>query len=528
MESETDLKKETQKLKEDIEILERYIEDFTAFLPIAVCNITPAGIITFINRAFQDLTDYKEIDIVGEPVETLFWEKKEAEKILIKASKEKVIQNKELTLVSKEKEKFSVNVFISKRKDKEGNLIGYFLGMIDVCELKKLQGEMEKKIAERTKSLEESRRALINILEDVEAAKERAEEEKNKTLAIITNFADGLLVFDRGNKLILVNQKAEDFFNIKSENLIGQPFSELGAFPALLPLINLIGKEIKEVFRKELTIKEDLTMEVSTIPLISRKEKLGTIIILHDVTREKTIEKMKTEFVSLAAHQLRTPISAIKWTLRMLLDGDLGAITDEQRDFIEKTYRSNERMTNLINDLLNVTRIEEGRYLHRPTLSDIEPIVQSVINSYGDEIKRKNLKLIFKKPEEKLPEVKVDIEKIKLVIENLLDNAIRYTPIGGEITVSLKLREKEIEFSVKDTGVGIPKDQQERVFTKFFRGINITRLETEGSGLGLFITKNIIKAHGGRIWFKSEEGRGATFFFTLPVKKEVEEFLKEF
>ena len=258
------------------------------------------------------------------------------------------------------------------------------------------------------------------------------------------------------------------------------------------------------------------------------EEKTGTLVILHDITREKMVERMKTEFVSLAAHQLRTPLSAIKWTLRMLLDGDLGEITAEQRDFIEKTYSSNERMIALINDLLDVTRIEEGRYLYKPILTDFEPICQFVINSYQDEIKRKKLKLEFKKPEKKLPQVKVDVEKIRLVIQNLLDNAVRYTPAGGEIIISLAQAKKAIEFSIKDTGIGIPKDQQERVFSKFFRGTNVIRMETEGSGLGLYITKNIIEAHGGKIWFESGAGKGTTFYFSLPTKEEFGEFLKEF
>jgi len=214
----------------------------------------------------------------------------------------------------------------------------------------------------------------------------------------------------------------------------------------------------------------------------------------------------------------------------MLLDGDLGKITAEQKEFLEKTYKSNERMINLINDLLDVTRIEEGRYLYKPVFTNIEPIVQFVINSFKNEIERKGLELEFIKPssEEKIPEVKIDVEKIRLAIQNLLENAIGYTKAGGKITVSLKHREDKIEFSIKDTGVGIPKDQQARVFSKFFRGSNVIRLETEGSGLGLFITKNIIEAHGGRIWFESKEGEGTTFYFTLPIKKEFERFIEAF
>jgi PAS domain S-box-containing protein len=368
----------------------------------------------------------------------------------------------------------------------------------------------------------------MNILEDIDEAREKAEEERDKTQTIISNLADGLLVFDGESKLSLINPQAEKFLKTEGEKIIGRSIGELTSLLGFKKLVKFLGKEIKEVFRHKLSISKDLVLEVSTIPIMSGKEKLGALIILHDITREKIIEGMKTEFVSLAAHQLRTPLSAIKWTLRMLLDGDLGKITKEQKEFIEKTYQSNERMISLINDLLNVTRIEEGRYLYKPTFTQMENIVQLVTDSFKEIIKKRKINFTFKKPEKRSPKVKVDIEKIRLTINNLLDNAIRYTPVGGKVTVSLKYGKKEIELSVKDSGVGIPKEQQERIFTKFFRGANVIRMATEGTGLGLFIAKNIIEAHGGKIWFESEEGKGSTFYFTLPVKEEFTEFLKEF
>jgi two-component system sensor histidine kinase VicK len=382
--------------------------------------------------------------------------------------------------------------------------------------MKKIKNEdsILKKLDSKEKKGEMA--ALLNILEDVEEARMKAEEEKTKTLAIVNNFSDGLLFFDEDEKISLVNPQAEIFFKLKAENLIGKSFLELASFPEFKPLVSLLGGKLRAAFRKELALREDLILEVSVIPIISGEKKIGNLIIFHDVTREKILDRIKTEFVSISAHQLRTPLSAIKWTLKMFLDGDLGELTKEQREFLEKTYKSNERMINLINDLLNVTRIEEGRYLYKPVLTDIVQICQSVIDSYKEEIEKKNLKFKFKKPKE-LPKVRVDIEKISLAIQNLLENAIRYNKVGGEIEVVLKEKEKEIEFSIRDTGIGIPKDQQHRVFTKFFRAANAMRMETEGSGLGLYITKNIIEAHGGEIWFESEEGKGTTFYFTLPV-----------
>lgn len=522
------IEKELQRTQEDLEDLEMYIGEFSSFLPLAVCTITPARVIIDNNKAFGALTNYKPEEINGEFLEVLFPNKKDVQKVLKKVQEEGSVKTKELTLLSKKKKEIPVNISVSARKDKEGNFIGYFIAISDITEIKKSREEMEEKVKIRTKDLERSRTALMNMLEDIEESRKRAEEEKNKTLAVITNFTDGLLMFDRGNKLSLVNPKAEDFFDVKRRDIIGRPILELSTFPTIEPVVTLVGGEIKEVFRKEIQVNEHLVLEVSTVSIIREEEKLGTLIILHNITREKLIERMKTEFVSLAAHQLRTPLSAIKWTLRMLLDEDLGKITEEQRDFIEKTYRSNERMIALINDLLDVTRIEEGRYLYKPAFTQFENITQFVINSYKEEAKRRKIRLEFKKPKKKLPKVKVDVEKIRLAIQNLLDNAVRYTRPGGKVTVSLKYAKKEIEFSIQDSGIGIPEDQKERVFTKFFRGTNVLRLETEGSGLGLFITKNVIEAHGGKIWFESKEDQGTAFYFTIPVKEEFAEFLKEF
>ena len=233
--------------------------------------------------------------------------------------------------------------------------------------------------------------------------------------------------------------------------------------------------------------------------------------------REELIERMKTEFVSLAAHQLRTPLSAIKWALRMVLDEEGGNISPEQRELLERTYQSNEKMIDLINDLLNVARIEEGRFLYEPIDTPPEEIANSVVDSLEEKAKSRDIRLVWRKPTSPLPLVKVDKEKINIALTNFVTNAINYTHPGGKITVELLSGAGNVEFRVQDNGVGIPKNEQEKIFTKFFRASNVVKLDTSGTGLGMFITKNIIEAHGGKIWFKSEENKGTTFHFSLPI-----------
>jgi PAS domain S-box-containing protein len=393
-------------------------------------------------------------------------------------------------------------------------------------ELRELTGNLEKEVKDRTRELqdkieesEHSRVALMNMLEDMEDLRRRAEEEKEKTLAIITNLADGLMFFDASDNLALANPQIEAYFGALKEDIlliIGKKISDFENVAGFKTLVELMGRSLQKISRKELYLSDKLVLEVSSLEVSGRHGKIGTLIIIHDITREKTVERMKTEFVSIAAHQLRTPISAIKWTLRMILDGDLGPITDEQRDFLDKTYKSNERMINLINDLLNVTRIEEGRHLYNLILVNLEDIIQALVGTYSDILKQKNLTLEFKKSDQSLPQVKIDVEKMRLVVANLIENAIKYTPGGGKISLSIGCEGASVQVSVHDTGMGILKDQEERIFTKYFRGSNAIRMETEGTGLGLFIAKNIVETHGGKIWFISQENKGTTFTFTVP------------
>ena len=529
------MSKETEKLLQmannDLRDLDLYIQELSAFLPLAICAVNPFGLLITINSAFQDLTGYKEAEAIGKRMEKMFANGKEFRDLISSESVlKKKKQKRKMILLVKSGREIPVSMSISARRDENGEFIGYFIALLDIEDFEKLRESLEKKVKERTGDLErkteelrESRVALMNVLEDVENARMLAEEEKNKTMAIITNFSDGLLFFDFENKLSLINSQAKSFFNIKSSKLIGKRLSEFSKKSELDSLVDVIknskNSRIKEVYREELNLKKNVFFEVSTVFLKRDKKKIGSLIIIHDVSREKVVERLKTEFVSLSAHQLRTPLSAIKWTLRMLLDGDLGKVNPDQKEYIEKTYKSNERMIALVNDLLNVTRIEEGRYLYRKTTTEVQPLIEFVISSLRDKTKKQKIKLEFIKPKKKVPKIKVDVEKVRMAIYNIINNAISYTPHGGKVDVSLMGEKDGVRVEVSDNGIGIPKDQQKRVFSKFFRAGNAVREETTGTGLGLYITKNIIEAHNGKVWFDSKEGKGTTFYFTIPFTK---------
>ncbi len=212
----------------------------------------------------------------------------------------------------------------------------------------------------------------------------------------------------------------------------------------------------------------------------------------------------------------------------MLLEGDMGEVNAKQKELLSRTYESNECMITLINDLLNVTTIESGRYLYKPSFAQMEDIIEAQLQLYRGEAEKEGIVLTFVRPQEQCPKALVDPEKMGVVIQNLVDNALHYTLQGGEVTISVTHDTKELRVRVQDTGLGIPKGEQAEIFEKFFRASNIKKVHAEGSGLGLYITRHIVEVHGGKIWFESAESKGTTFIFTLPLKEEMDEFLKKF
>ena len=348
--------------------------------------------------------------------------------------------------------------------------------------------------------------------------------EKDKINAIIENLYDGLIFLDLNNRVTLLNLEAESVLNIKKQDILGKKIEDLVKAPRVKILYDALEQEIKWTGqRHEMVIEDPLPryFQIMVSPVASQKGKrIGTMISIHDTTREKELEQVKTKFVSIAAHQLRTPLSAIKWTLRLLLSNDAGKINDDQRKLLGQGYQSNERMINLVNDLLNVARIEEGRLLYDMEKVSLEKIIEKYIQEIDPLIQKKSIKIKFEKPEKPLPQIEADEEKLGLVVQNLIENAIKYTSKEGQVTIGLKSDKINVEFMIKDDGIGIPTDQQDQVFGKYFRGENATKSGVEGTGMGLFICKSIVEKHGGNIWFESKEGEGTTFWFVVPHKKE--------
>lgn len=288
---------------------------------------------------------------------------------------------------------------------------------------------------------------------------------------------------------------------------------------------------ILEIIANELVIATENVLRLEEIQqfnvTLQKKIDDATKELKQNNDKLRALDEAKDEFVSMASHQLRTPLTSIKGYLSMVLEGDAGDITDTQKKMLGQAFFSSQRMVYLISDLLNVSRLKTGKFVIETKPVYLPDIVESELDQLYEGANAKNLKLTFSKPKT-FSKLILDEMKLRQVIMNFTDNAIYYTPSGGKINVELKETDKSVEFTVKDSGIGVPKDQQHKLFTKFYRADNARKARPDGTGLGLFMAKKVIIAQGGSMIFESKEGKGSTFGFTFPKDKlEVKDNEKE-
>lgn len=238
--------------------------------------------------------------------------------------------------------------------------------------------------------------------------------------------------------------------------------------------------------------------------------------VIHGVEQVARLNKLKSEFISVASHQLRTPLSAMKWETEILLSKHKKGMTERQIESIETVRAMAFRMTKLVNDLLDVARIDQGRIILHKDKTNFVEIMRTVLKEMESLFRAKNIRIIFDQ-EKKIPTFLSDPERIKMILDNLIGNSIKYIAYRGKIEINLKQNKGFLICSIKDNGVGIPDEQQNQIFNKFFRSDNVVKYQTEGTGLGLYIVKNIVEQAGGKIWFESKEDTGSIFSFSLPM-----------
>lgn len=357
--------------------------------------------------------------------------------------------------------------------------------------------------------------------------------EREHVSAILLNLTAGVIEYGRNFSIILMNPAAERLLNVSLHSVRGERVTQSWfADPVKSTLAKMFFKDADQVKEIEtpflgprahdVVVQKPLerNLRVTTVPIMGERGEITNFLkVVQDVTQEKLIARLKSEFITIAAHQLRTPLSAIKWTFRILLDGDLGEIRPRQKEVMERGYTSNENMIRLVNDLLDVSRIEEGRFGYEFAKHDLKPFLEEIIQGTKIELEKKQLQFRISIADN-LPQLTFDTIKLRLALSNIIENAVNYTSSGGTVTVSARRNNNVVEIVVTDTGVGIPDAERKRLFTKFFRGSNVMRMQTNGSGLGLFLAKNIVLSHGGDIRIDSTEGKGTTVTITLPVSEK--------
>lgn len=448
------------------------------------------------------------------------------------------IFNKPLKLLMdavKRVERGDLNVKIGRLSDDEiGDLAEAFDN--SVSSVKQSRAEVDKKVAEQTleiknkaTKLAEQQQAILNILEDVETERDHATRERDKIDIILHSIGDGVLVVDKDYKITVFNETAEKISGFKATEVVGNRYDTVLKF-----VFEKDEKQndefvrgaiesgmVKQMANHTVLIRKDsqrVPVADSAAPFKDKSGKvMGCVVVFRDVTKEREIDKMKSEFVSVASHQLRTPLTGIKWFSELLLKNNPD---DTTKEYVQQIAVSNERMVRLVDDLLNVSRIETGKKFDIILKEmDIVPLVKSVLEEQLSSANAKNIALSCSKDAPHELVLSVDELKIRQVFQNLVSNAIKYSKENTQIMLGCEPKQAEVVFYVKDNGVGIPLHQQSQIFNKFFRAENVLTMHTDGTGLGLYIVKAIVEAHGGKIWFESVENKGTTFFFSLPIKK---------
>jgi PAS domain S-box-containing protein len=343
------------------------------------------------------------------------------------------------------------------------------------------------------------------------------EDEKNllrdRQKEIVENMIEGLVVHDKSGKILAVNSSAEKFLEVPRSELIYKTRKEVTKKTPLLDALfnNLDSENEKEHSFKDKYGKE-YVFKIINVQLNKKRDEM--LKIIRDVSREKHLDKMKSEYLMIMSHKFLTPLNGIKWTAPSLLDENIK--DSDRKKFVKNIIESTDKLIELTFLLLRITEMEEGSFGYKLGSCNLQEVIENSIKGSKKDLQKKKISIVFHKPRIPISNIAADKDRIKIVIDNYIDNAIKYTPDGGEINILLENDSNGIKFTIKDNGIGISRKVQSDIFSKFVRDERAIAMHTEGSGLGLFIAKNIIEEHSGKVGFASSEEGGSTFFFTLP------------
>jgi PAS domain S-box-containing protein len=359
-----------------------------------------------------------------------------------------------------------------------------------------------------------------------------AHEQRAEAESLFTSIGDGAISTDEFGRITRVNPAALTLLGYDESELLGEWFPrKIIAVTEKDEPVNLIDRPITKAFLTGKPVVEktyyrrkdgrQMAVAINASPILLKGRPLGLIEVFRDITFEQEVDRMKSEFISLASHQLRTPLSAIKTYSHMLADGYMGDLSDSQKQTLTHIIAGADRMNALISTLLNITRIESGTIQVTPKLLRIDKLAAEIIKELSVIATDKAISLSMATRGSGSLSVRTDSLIIKEILINLITNGIKYTPDGGEVSLLVRPRRNDVVIEVKDSGWGIPKYDQEQIFSKFFRGQNIIKRETTGTGLGLYLVKGLVEALDGSIWFTSSEQKGTTFYISLPRQRKL-------
>jgi PAS domain S-box-containing protein len=357
--------------------------------------------------------------------------------------------------------------------------------------------------------------------------------ETSRSQAILEAVADGVLVTDARRQITLFNASAENILGLSRVDILGKSLEQfIGLFgraaQAWVRTIHTWSEnpetyEVGDSYEEQIELENRRVVSVHLSPVHLRSDFLGTVSIFRDITHQVEVDRLKSEFVATVSHELRTPMTSIKGYVEILLMGAAGQITPQQAHFLEIVKGNTERLAILVNDLLDVSRIEAGKVILSMQPIDLRFVVNEILDQLERRMVEENRTLIVDKNiPDNLPLIRGDPERIRQIFDNLIENAYQYTPVGGKVVVAMRQLDHTIQIEISDNGIGIKPEEQARIFERFYRGEDPLVLSSSGTGLGLSIVKRLVEMHHGKIWFESEgiPGRGSVFSFTLPAFNE--------
>jgi two-component system phosphate regulon sensor histidine kinase PhoR len=359
-------------------------------------------------------------------------------------------------------------------------------------------------------------KALNDMADEINAKVKNISSEKAKLEAILSSMFEGIMLTNERGEILLLNPSIRKLFFIESSPEGRKPL-EVIRNNAIQEIVDRVLHENREVITQEVSISmpEQKTIMINGVPIIKDNVIEGAVFVFHDITELKRLEEIRKDFVANVSHELRTPISSIKGYAETLLDGKVDN-ENTVKEFLSIIYQDSNRLANLIDDLLDLSKIESGKMKLEFEPLEILPIINRCVNVLGKSAKDKSLSVKLDIPANLL-KVLGDHKRLSQVFLNLLDNAIKYTPEGGSITVSAASKENIVQVDISDTGIGIAEKDLPRIFERFYRVDKARSRELGGTGLGLSIVKHIIQAHNGQVWVQSTLGQGSTFSFTIPI-----------